>query len=256
MTWGVLSSLSERGHATESESREARQAGCCSAIRPKPASRSPRETTATQHRPPGALAPQERPRVRTYRLLGWFLGPEQGLPAHNPRGRGDHPAVSAPSPTTPWLCLCQHHLVPIPRVPWPPACLLGEAVTVTPLPTSRPPPPMAAWIPPLAPPKLPSQVTRPPALPAQPARIQQAWPKPHEGRACWHTCRLPWLNAEHQDHSPKAPASSPPCTGPPGQPQGGLLAEVAGPGAGQAAEPRGPHGPSVGSISRLCPQFS
>ena len=109
--------------------------------------------------------------MSTDRLLGWFPGLEQGLPAHDPRGRGDHPGVRGPSPAIPWLRLCQHHLVPIPRLPWQPACVSsGEAVTVTSLPTSRPPPPMAAWIPPSAPPKLPSQVTRPPACqPSRPA---------------------------------------------------------------------------------------
>ena len=86
-------------------------------------------------------------------------------------------------------------------------------------------------------------------LPVQPARIQQAWPKPHEGRARWHTHQLPWLNAPGP--SPCTPISSPPCTGPPRP-----TPEAAGPGAGQAAELGGLPGPSVGSVSVLCPQFS
>lgn len=77
-------------------------------------------------------------------LPGRFPGPEWGLPAHNPRGRGRLPGVSALATAR----LRQHHLGPILQLLWRPACISsGEAVTVTPLPTSRPPPPTAAWTP-------------------------------------------------------------------------------------------------------------
>lgn len=235
MTGGALSTLSERGHATDSESREACQAGCCSAIHPKPASCSPRGTTATR-----IGRPEPRPRrsgcgcAQTACLAG-----SQGLSGAcrltTQGAGGDHPE-SAP-PASPPLGSASTTLGPSRSCcgGWPASPLARLSLS----PPSPPPVPLHPRQPgsPFGSPKTVLAGHQAAFLPVQPARIQQAWPKPHKGRARWHTHQLPWLNAPGP--SPRTPISSPLCTGPPDQCQGGLRAEAAGPGAGQAAEPGG-----------------
>lgn len=252
ITWGALSTLSERGHATDSKSREVVKLGAAQQF-------TPNLRPAHPGKPPsrGIGRPQPWPRrsgrgcAQTACLAG-SQGLSRACRLMTQGAGGNHPESAPPAP--PPLGSASTTLGPSRscRGGWPASPLARLSLS----PPSPPPVPLHPRQPgtPFSSPKTALAGHQAACLPVQPARIQKAWPKPHEGRARWHTHQLPWLNAPGP--SPCTPISSSSCTGPPDQRQGGLRAETAGPGAGQAAEPGGLPGPSVGSVSVLCPQFS